>query len=69
MNVRLLETRVSNGHLMYEGEVVDLPTDEAWRLLKAGQAEEPEPRTAMVSPDRAAVLARPKPTKSIRERI
>ena len=63
MRVRLTETRVSNGHLLYAGEVIDVPDGEAWSLIKARQAEEVEPRSAMLGPARQAVIDRPKQNK------
>jgi hypothetical protein len=39
MKVKLLVTRAAAGETAHPGDVVDLPTDEAKRLLESNQAE------------------------------
>lgn len=39
MHIRLTTDRVDRGSFQQEGQVLDLPTEEARRLIAAGQAE------------------------------
>lgn len=63
MNVQLTSDRgVGYGAMQYEGEVVDLPTDEAKRLIKSGGAIVPETAVASTGREHAAVrVSKPQP--------
>lgn len=59
MKVRMLTGMAGVGVDLWEGDVVDLPRDEAERLIKAVQAEryqENEIETAEVGPTETAAL-------------
>lgn len=43
MRVRLTTDRVAGGAFQQEGELLDLPAEEARRLIECGQAENAEP--------------------------
>jgi len=59
MKIRMLTGMVGVGIDLWDGDVVDMPHDEAERLIKAGQAEryqETEIETAEVGPTETAAL-------------
>lgn len=60
MLVRMLTDRMDMVRgLALQGEVVELPDDEARRLLAARQAEPAEPEAAAVEPEEHAAQRRP----------
>lgn len=60
MRIRLTTDRVTDALFQQEGEIIDLPEREAYRLLAAGQAESIEPEAAAVAYTETAVLERPR---------
>ena len=60
MQIRLTTDRVLMTSIQYEGEVIDLPDEEALRMVCAGQAEFIEPETAATRQPETAVLSRPR---------
>ena len=63
MRVRLTTDRSGPHGFQSEGEVIDLPREEALRLVAARQAEIEGPEAATVAAPRTAVLDRPRTRK------
>jgi len=64
MLIRLTTDRVAGfGVLQLEGSVIDVPDQEALRMLERGQAEFMEPETAMVAPTEDAARHHSRPRR------